>query len=101
MANEEMNFNNFGEFVDFCKTANTDDWSKDEIARFNKRVNSLIVDDDDFRNNYGKLNNNLKKLGVRFSITEKRKKLSLMKSRDKYRKNKAKYRILSIQSKTR
>ena len=47
------------------------------------------------------LNNNLKKLGVRFSITEKRKKLFLMKSRCEYRKNKANYSILRVQSKIR
>ena len=42
---ENMNFSNFGEFVNFCKTAQTESWSNDDITSFNKKVNSLIEKD--------------------------------------------------------
>ena len=79
MANDKMDFNNFGEFVSFCKTVDTVEWTEENKFQFNKRVNSLIDKDSDFKENYLRLKDNLTKKEVRHSITQKRKALSLQK----------------------
>ena len=87
---EKMEFNNFGEFVSFCKTTDTNDWSKQDIESFNKKVHSLIKKYAFFKENYDKLRKNATIGSIRESLHKKRKKISLEKKRDNYRKTNSK-----------
>ena len=85
-----MDFNNFGEFVGFCKTADTNNWSKHDVESFNEKVHSLIRSDDFFKENYDKLRKNATIGNIRESLHKKRKKISLEKKRNNYRKTTSK-----------
>ena len=96
---ENMNFNNFGEFVNFCKTAQTESWSNDDITSFNKKVNSLIEKDAFFKENYDKLKRNATKDKIREKLSKKRKIISLSNKRDEYRKTRLNPKLFSYSSK--
>ena len=87
---EKMEFNNFGEFVGFCKTTDINDWSKQDVESFNKKVHLLIKKDAFFKENYEKLRKNATIGSIRESLHKKRKKISLEKTRENYRKTNSK-----------
>ncbi len=101
MANSDMKFNNFYEFVDFCRTANTENWSEKEIRDFNKKVYALMKEDINFKEKYTKLSAKLKRQDVRSNLSKQRTKISLSNKKEIYRKNKTSYKMQSIQQNLR
>ena len=95
MSKSKMDFNNFYEFIDFCRTVDTKNWSEIEVREFNERVYSLMREDLIFKQKYTKLSANLKKQDVRSNISKQRTKISLNNKKEIYRKNSTAYKICS------
>ena len=76
-----MDFSNFKEFVAFCESATPESWSNKDIARFNKRVYSLIRSDKEFSKNYQKIKAMVAKRSVRNNLKQKRKVIGLQQKR--------------------
>ena len=96
-----MKFNDFGEFVEFCRTVDTNSWSDRDIKDFNSKVYLLMQRDESFKEKYTKLSEKLKKQDVRSNISRQRTKISLNTKRETDRKNQTAYKICSSQGITR
>ena len=93
MANSDINFNNFYEFVELCRTVDTNNWSEKEVREFNKRVYSLMKEDIIFKEKYTKLSAKLKRQDIRSNISKQRTKISLSNKKENYRKGSVVYKI--------
>ena len=101
MVKDDMNFNNFYEFVEFCRAVNTENWSEKDIREFNKRVYSLMKEDINFEEKYTKLSAKLKQQEVRDNISRQRTKISLNTKKETYRKKYVAYKMCRTQFATR
>ena len=77
----KLDFNTFKEFIAFCESAKTENWSKADITRFNKRVYFLISSDEDFSQNYQKIKAMAAKRSIRNNLKQKRKVIDLQQKR--------------------
>lgn len=92
-----MDFSNFKEFVAFCESATPESWSNKDIARFNKRVYSLIRSDKEFSKNYQKFQSLMARKAIRQKLQQKRKILYLEQKRSSYHRSKTNKRLPLLQ----
>ncbi len=100
MANK-MNFSNFCEFIEFCRTVDVENWTEKEKRDFNEKVCSLIKEDVSFGEKYRKLSANLKKQNIRNNIYKERTMITLTSKRGAYQKKQVRCKSQNLRANVR
>ncbi|MBE6463083.1 MAG: hypothetical protein E7005_04930 [Alphaproteobacteria bacterium] len=97
----DMKFSDFSEFIEFCRTADTNNWTDGDKKEFNSKVYLLMQRDTNFKEKYTKLSKYLKKQGVRDNISKERTIISIADKRNNYRKKQVAYKSQSLRTNVR